>query len=345
MRLASVSSSELPASGRQIATSGTALVRAEQLSKEFPVGSTGLFARGHLTVKAVERVNLEIRAGETLGLVGESGSGKSTLGRLLLRLIEPTSGKVFFDGQDLSTVSRSTLRQLRRAMQIVFQDPYASLNPRMKVASIVGEGLEIHKLARGRQKRDRIAELLRLVGLDPDAMGRYPHEFSGGQRQRIGIARALAVNPRFLVLDEPVSALDVSIQAQIINLLQDLQAQLQLTYLFIAHDLRVVEHISQRVAIMYLGKIVELAEAEELYRNPRHPYTRALLSAIPAIDTDGRPERIRLPGEVPSPVNPPSGCAFHPRCPYAKDVCRTAEPRLEGGGGGHAVACHVFPAP
>ena len=341
----SVSSSAPASSEVQTAATGGVLVRTENLSKEFPVGGAGLLSRKHLTVKAVERVNVEIRAGETLGLVGESGSGKSTLGRLMLRLIEPTTGKVFFEGKDLSAISRRALRHLRRKMQLVFQDPYASLNPRMKVASIVGEGLEIHKLARGREKRDRIAELLRLVGLDPDAMGRYPHEFSGGQRQRIGIARALAVNPRFLVLDEPVSALDVSIQAQIINLLQDLQQQLQLTYLFIAHDLRVVEHISQRVAIMYLGKIVEIAEAEELYRDPRHPYTRALLSAIPVIDAEGKPERIRLPGEVPSPVNPPEGCAFHPRCAYAKDVCRTAEPRLEGGGGGHAVACHVFPAP
>ena len=322
-----------------------ALVRTDRVCKEFPVGGAGLFARKRLTVKAVESVSLEVLAGETLGLVGESGSGKSTLGRLILRLIEPTSGKVFFDGRDLSSIGRGDLRHLRRQMQVVFQDPYASLNPRMKVASIVGEGLEIHRLARGREKQERIAELLRLVGLDPDAMTRYPHEFSGGQRQRIGIARALAVNPRFLVLDEPVSALDVSIQAQIINLLQDLQEQLHLTYLFIAHDLRVVEHISQRVAIMYLGKIVEAAGAEELYRNPCHPYTRALLSAIPAIDVDGKPERIRLPGEVPSPVNPPSGCSFHPRCPYAKDVCRTTEPPLEGGRGGHAVACHVFPAP
>ncbi len=278
-------------------------------------------------------------------MVGESGSGKSTLGRLILKLIEPSAGKVWFDGRDLQTLGRAELRALRREMQLVFQDPYASLNPRMKVRAIVGEGIEIHKLARGAEKEKRIAELLEMVGLGADTMNRYPHEFSGGQRQRIGIARALAVGPRFIVLDEPVSALDVSIQAQIINLLQDLQEQLHLTYLFVAHDLRVVEHISRRVAIMYLGKIVELATREEIYANPRHPYTRALLSAIPTVDPAGKPERIKLPGEMPSPVNPPSGCAFHPRCPYAKDECRTVEPALITGRGGHAVACHVFPAP
>jgi oligopeptide transport system ATP-binding protein len=322
-----------------------ALVRTVALRKEFPVGSSGLFARKKLTVKAVDGVNIEIQPGETLGLVGESGSGKSTLGRLILRLIEPTSGSVFFEGRDLFALNRNELRLLRRRMQLVFQDPYASLNPRMKVRSIVGEGLEIHRLAFGKEKEQRLLELLAMVGLNTDALNRYPHEFSGGQRQRIGIARALAVSPRFLVLDEPVSALDVSIQAQIINLLQDLQEQLQLTYLFIAHDLRVVEHISQRVAIMYLGKIVEIADRDEIYANPRHPYTKALLSAIPNIDASAKPERIRLPGEIPSPVNPPSGCSFHPRCPYAKDICRTVEPRLERGRGGHAVACHVFPAP
>ncbi|MHB8382262.1 MAG: ABC transporter ATP-binding protein [Candidatus Binataceae bacterium] len=325
--------------------SGAALVRAENLSKEFPAGGDALFARNRLTVKAVTAINLEIFPGETLGLVGESGSGKSTLGRLILKLIEPTAGRVWFDGRDLQTLGRAELRALRREMQLVFQDPYASLNPRMKVRAIVGEGIEIHNLARGYEKEKRIVELLEMVGLGADTMNRYPHEFSGGQRQRIGIARALAVGPRFVVLDEPVSALDVSIQAQMINLLQDLQQRLHLTYLFVAHDLRVVEHISRRVAIMYLGKLVELAPRAEIYANPRHPYTRALLSAIPTVDPAGKPERIKLPGEMPSSVNPPSGCAFHPRCPYAKDECRTVEPALITGRGGHAVACHVFPAP
>ncbi|HVA79277.1 MAG TPA: oligopeptide/dipeptide ABC transporter ATP-binding protein [Candidatus Binataceae bacterium] len=337
-----------PARGAELSASpgsGAALVRVENLSKEFPAGGDALFARNRLTVKAVTGVNLEVFPGETLGLVGESGSGKSTLGRLILKLLEPTAGTVWFDGRDLSTLGRKDLRALRREMQLVFQDPYASLNPRMKVRAIVGEGIEIHNLARGPEKEKRIAEVLEMVGLDAGTMNRYPHEFSGGQRQRIGIARALAVGPRFIVLDEPVSALDVSIQAQIINLLQDLQERLRLTYLFVAHDLRVVEHISRRVAIMYLGKIVELGAREEIYSNPRHPYTRAILSAIPSIDPAGRPERIKLPGEMPSPVNPPSGCAFHPRCPYAKDECRSVEPALITGRGGHAVACHVFPAP
>jgi oligopeptide transport system ATP-binding protein len=340
------SASSLAASSSTLVSgAGAPLIRVENLSKEFPAGSTGLIGGTKLTVKAVQGINLAISPGETLGLVGESGSGKSTLGRLILKLLEPTEGKVYFDGRDLSTLGRAELRALRREMQLVFQDPYASLNPRMRVRSIVGEGIEIHKLARGRQKEERIAELLAMVGMGADAMNRFPHEFSGGQRQRIGIARALAVNPRFLVLDEPVSALDVSIQAQIINLLQDLQEKLKLTYLFIAHDLRVVEHISNRVAIMYLGKIVEIASRDEIYLHPHHPYTRALLSAIPTVDTANKPERIKLPGEMPSPMNPPPGCSFHPRCPYAKDVCRTLEPKLETGRGGHAVACHVFPAP
>ena len=326
-------------------TPGAALVRCVNLRKEFPAGSEDLLGRKRLALKAVDGINLAIAPGETVGLVGESGSGKSTLGRLILKLIEPTTGQVIFDGRDLAALSRAELRSLRRSMQLVFQDPYSSLNPRMRVRAIVGEGIEIHHLARGREKEERITRLLARVGMGPEALDRYPHEFSGGQRQRIGIARALAVEPRFLVLDEPVSALDVSIQAQIINLLQDLQDDLHLTYLFIAHDLRVVEHISRRVAIMYLGKIVELADRDEIYAAPCHPYTRALLSAIPTVDAAARPERIKLPGEVPSPLNPPSGCAFHPRCPYAKDICTTAAPPLISGRGGHAVACHVFPAP
>jgi len=337
-----VSASETTAT--QTSAAG-ALVRCVGLRKEFPAGSEDLIGRKRLTVKAIDGINLEIMPGETVGLVGESGSGKSTLGRLILKLIEPTAGQVFYDGRDLATLSRFELRQLRRPMQLVFQDPYSSLNPRMRVRAIVGEGLEIHRIARGREKEDRITKLLARVGMGGEALDRYPHEFSGGQRQRIGIARALAVEPRFLVLDEPVSALDVSIQAQIINLLQDLQDDLRLTYLFIAHDLRVVEHISRRVAIMYLGKIVEIADRDEIYAAPRHPYTRALLSAIPTIDAAARIERIKLPGEVPSPLNPPSGCGFHPRCPYAKDVCTTTDPALIKGSGGHAVACHVFPAP
>jgi oligopeptide transport system ATP-binding protein len=344
MSPASVSSTSPGAVRLTASAPAQALVVTENLVKEFPAGSEGLFGGRKLTVKAVDGVSIGIASGTTMGLVGESGSGKSTLGRVILRLIEPTSGRIVFDGRDLSTLGRGELRQLRREMQIVFQDPYASLNPRMRVGAIIGEGIEIHKLARGREKQERLVELLKMVGLEPDALSRYPHEFSGGQRQRIGIARALAVNPRFLVLDEPVSALDVSIQAQIINLLQDLQDQMKLTYLFIAHDLRVVEHISQRVAIMYLGKIVENGTSEQIYSNPRHPYTRALLSAIPSINPVAKQERIRLPGELPSPVDPPPGCNFHPRCPYAKDICRSVIPPLETGTGGHAVACHVFPA-
>jgi oligopeptide transport system ATP-binding protein len=341
-----VSASELDAStSRPEAAPSGALVRALHLRKEFPAGAEGMLGQRRLTVKAVNDVTLEVWAGETLGLVGESGSGKSTFGRLLLRLIEPTSGQVLFDGRDLASLSRKQLRQLRRDMQLVFQDPYSSLNPRMRVRSIVAEGIEIHKLARGREKEERVRELLKMVGMDADALDRYPHEFSGGQRQRIGIARALAVSPRFLVLDEPVSALDVSIQAQIINLLQDLQEELRLTYLFIAHDLRVVKHISQRVAIMYLGKIVELASRDEIYSNPRHPYTRALLSAIPQINVGRRAERIAPAGEVPSALNPPTACSFHPRCPYAQDICKQVEPPLTAGHGDHAVACHVFPVP
>jgi len=316
------------------------LLEIRELKKYFPVGD-GLFSRKRGNVKAVDGVNLTINEGETLGLVGESGCGKSTLGRTILRLIEPTSGEVIFHDKNLLALSARELREMRREMQIIFQDPYASLNPRMRVGDIIGEGLEIHKLARGRAKRDRIMELLHQVGLREDHYPRYPHEFSGGQRQRIGIARALAVSPKFIVCDEPVSSLDVSIQAQIINLLQELQEKMHLTYLFISHDLRVVEHISHRVAIMYLGKVVEIAAGETIYRDAKHPYTRALLSAVPMPETSRKKERIVLEGDVPSPVNPPSGCTFHPRCAYRQPLCSEMEPPLDFAGG-HGVSCHVF---
>src|SRR4026208_893417 len=317
------------------------LLEIRDLKKYFPVGD-GFFSRNKGNVKAVDGVNLTINEGETLGLVGESGCGKSTLGRTILRLIEPTSGEVIFHGKNLLALPARELREMRREMQIIFQDPYASLNPRMRVGDIVGEGLEIHKLAKGKAKRERVMELLRQVGLREDHFGRYPHEFSGGQRQRIGIARALAVSPKFIVCDEPVSSLDVSIQAQIINLLQELQEKMHLTYLFISHDLRVVEHISPRVAIMYLGKVVEIANSETIYRDAKHPYTRALLSAVPAPDTDRKKERVTCEGDVPSPVNPPSGCAFHPRCAYREALCSQTEPSLDFATDGHGVACHVF---
>ena len=320
------------------------LLNVQHLKKYFPI-HRGVFGRVGAHVKAVDDVSFAINKGETFGLVGESGCGKTTAGRANLRLLEPDSGTIRFDGVDLLSLRKQELRKKRRDMQIIFQDPYASLNPRMTIRTIVGEPLAIHRIASGSDRSDRVADLLKTVGLDSSVMNRYPHEFSGGQRQRIGIARALALKPRFIVADEPVSALDVSIQAQIINLLQDLQDQLRLTYFFIAHDLRVVKHISQRVAIMYLGKIVELASRDEIYSNPRHPYTRALLSAIPQIDAGARADRIKLAGEVPSPLNPPAGCSFHPRCPYAKDICTTTDPALVKGRGGHAVACHVFPAP
>jgi peptide/nickel transport system ATP-binding protein len=317
------------------------LLSVAELRKHFPV-RVGLFGRRTEWVRAVDGVTLDVARGETLGIVGESGCGKSTLGRVMLRMLDPTAGTVTFDGEDITKVSGEALRKLRRHMQIVFQDPVGSLDPRQTVGEIVGEGLDIHAIARGEEKRARIASLLDQVGLQPEVASRYPHEFSGGQRQRIGIARALAVEPDLVVADEPVSALDVSIQAQIINLLQDLQEQRGLTYVFIAHDLRVVEHISRRVAIMYLGKIVELADSATLYEAPRHPYTRALLSAIPSVEVMARRERIVLRGDVPSPIAPPSGCAFHPRCAFAEPRCRVDEPAL-GGAPGHRVACHVFP--
>ena len=317
------------------------LLEIRNLKKHFPVGE-GLFSRNKGAVKAVDGVSLTVEEGETLGIVGESGCGKSTLGRTILRLIEPTSGEVYFQGKNLLALSQRELRDTRRQMQIIFQDPYASLNPRMRVGDIVGEGLEIHKLAKGKAKRDRVIELLNQVGLREDHYNRYPHEFSGGQRQRIGIARALAVSPKFIVADEPVSSLDVSIQAQIINLLQELHEKMHLTYFFISHDLRVVEHISHRVAIMYLGKIVEIAKSETIYQDAKHPYTRALLSAVPMPDTSRKKERTILQGDVPSPVHPPPGCTFHPRCAYREAICDQIEPPLDFAGNGHGVSCHVF---
>jgi oligopeptide transport system ATP-binding protein len=330
---APLSAAGSPATG----SSGEPLLRVRRLFKHFSVeGSDDL-------VRAVDGVSFDIFRGETLGLVGESGCGKSTVGRCLLRLIEPGSGEVEFDRRDVLATRGRELRKLRREMQIIFQDPYASLNPRMNVGSIVGEPLVIHSLGSKRERRDRVADLLRKVGLDPDYMNRYPHEFSGGQRQRIGIARALALNPRLIVADEPVSALDVSVQAQVVNLLEDLQTEFGLTYLFISHGLAIVEHISTRVAVMYLGRIVEVAEAAELYANPLHPYTRALLSAIPVPDPKHKRERIILSGDVPTPVNPPSGCRFRTRCPMAIEDCSHIDPDLREVSPEHTVACIRVP--
>jgi oligopeptide/dipeptide ABC transporter ATP-binding protein len=315
------------------------LLEVKDLKKHFPIRK-GVFSRVAAHVKAVDGISFAIKRGETLGLVGESGCGKTTAGRTLLRLQEPTAGRIHFAGKDVTNVGGQPLRDLRRNMQIVFQDPYGSLNPRMTVRTIIEEGLVIHR-AGDRAARQAAAEtILRQVGLDPSFMHRYPHEFSGGQRQRICIARSLALNPQFMVLDEPISALDVSIQSQIINLLTELKQQYQLTYLFISHDLSVVEYISDRVAVMYLGEIVETATSEELYRNPLHPYTKALLSAIPTLQHGKKRERIVLEGDVPSPIDPPKGCRFHPRCPLAMDVCKVDSPR-ELNLDGHVVRCHA----
>ena len=318
------------------------LLQVKNLVKYFPIQG-GLLQRVVERVHAVDGVSFDIASGETLGVVGESGCGKSTTGRCLLRLIEPTSGEVWFEGKNVTTMGKAELRGIARDMQIIFQDPYASLNPRMTVASIVGEALTIHKLTKTQTEYEaRIVDLLETVGLNGDHMRRYPHEFSGGQRQRIGIARALAVSPKLIVCDEAVSALDVSIQAQVINLLEDLQAKFGLTYVFIAHDLSVVEHISNRVAVMYLGRIVEIASSRDLYTSPKHPYTEALLSAVPIPDPTVKRKRIMLQGDVPSPIHPPPGCHFHTRCPIAqKGLCDVQKPDLKMSSDGHWVACHL----
>jgi oligopeptide transport system ATP-binding protein len=320
------------------------LMRVRGLKMYFPI-RRGVLQKKVGDVKAVDGLDFDIYSGETLGLVGESGCGKSTTGRSILQLYRPTAGEVDFGGKDLTKLKGEDLRKQRRQMQMIFQDPYASLNPRMTVGSIVSEPLEVHNIGTKAERVDRVRELLKVVGLNPYFINRYPHEFSGGQRQRIGVARALAVNPSFIVCDEPISALDVSIQAQVINLLEDLQEKFNLTYLFIAHDLSVVRHISDRIAVMYLGKIMELADRDELYRNPMHPYTQALLSAVPIPDPviEEKRKRIILEGDVPSPANPPKGCNFSTRCPKAMDVCREQEPVFKDYGDGHFTACWLYP--